>query len=202
MRARYSIGSAECLNNAERLLDDARMLLNKRSFGSAQSLGITALEEVGKAIILELANLNYVDEKVVEKSMTCHLTKTTFIKIIEKSIKFHELYVRKAGDYAIDKSKLYEFEKEIKSDTRRLEVMRQDGLYVQVNVVNGSVDKSPIKINKRYASNVVEYANSFLKLGKALCELFRRLKCGEVDYVNNIEISKDFRDLNIAWDEV
>jgi AbiV family abortive infection protein len=197
----YSKGSAECLSNAEKLLDDARILLNKSSFGSAQSLGITALEEVGKAIILELANLNYVDREVVKKAMREHLTKQTLVKIIEKGIEFDEFFVRATGNYAIDKCKLYELKKQMKLDTAFLEGKRKDGLYVDVNV-DGSIDKSPSKIKKLDAQNIVEYADSFLRLGKVLCELFRDLKTGNVDYVNNLGIFKDFQGFTIQWDEV
>jgi AbiV family abortive infection protein len=71
----YTQGSKECLANAEHLLKDATLLLQNKSFGATQSLMVTAIEEVGKAIILELANLNYVGEAVVEQAMRDHLPK-------------------------------------------------------------------------------------------------------------------------------
>jgi AbiV family abortive infection protein len=198
----YSKGSEECLNNAKKLLDASRILLNSKNFGTAQSLSIIALEEVGKAIILELANLNYVDGEVVKKAMREHITKQTLVSLIEKGMIYHEFYVRKAGDYAIDKGKLDELKKLMQSETKLLDRKRKDGLYVQVNSDDGSIDTSPSNTNEPDAQNIVGYTDSFSKLGKVLCELFRELKMGTVDFANNLKISKDFQGLTFAWDEV
>ena len=74
--------------NAERKLDDASFLLDKKSFGSAQSLCVIALEEMAKAIILEFADLNYVGGDVVKDSMRHHPSKQTIIEAFEKGILF------------------------------------------------------------------------------------------------------------------
>ena len=71
----YAQGSIECLKNSKRLFRAARVSLQENSFGVAQSLIVTAIEEAGKAIILELANLNYFDKEVVESSMRNHRPK-------------------------------------------------------------------------------------------------------------------------------
>jgi len=69
----YTKGSQECLQNADRLLNDAKTLLSRGSFGTAQSLGVTAMEEVGKAIILGLSDLDLVGKEIVEDAMKKHL---------------------------------------------------------------------------------------------------------------------------------
>ena len=80
----YSLGSEECLKNAERLLNDAQILLDKGSLGSAQTLSVTAYEEISKSIILEFANLNFAEKKVVEESMKNHDLKKALMLAIEK----------------------------------------------------------------------------------------------------------------------
>ena len=78
----YSNCSDECLRNAERLLNDSKILLERKKYASAQSLSITALEEVGKAIILELVDLNYYDKNLAKKSVYNHKPKKVIMKAI------------------------------------------------------------------------------------------------------------------------
>ena len=68
----YTQGSLECLTNSQNLFKDATILLQSASFGVAQSIIVTAIEEAAKAIILELANVNYVGKGVVEQAMGDH----------------------------------------------------------------------------------------------------------------------------------
>jgi len=60
------------LNNTESLLSDAKKLMNVQSFGVAQSLSVIAYEEVGKAVILGLADLDRVPKSVAALAMEKH----------------------------------------------------------------------------------------------------------------------------------
>lgn len=105
----YDQGSQECLNNAGRLFEDATILLQNKSFGTAQSLTVTALEEAAKAMILELANLNYVGKKVVKQSMYRHRPKKLILLALEKGLLFIGQIDRRRTRPLIDKGIMNKF---------------------------------------------------------------------------------------------
>lgn len=202
----YTKGSEECLNNAERLLADAKALMEKGSFGAAQSLSVTCLEEVGKAIILELANLNIVGKDVVDLAMRTHFPKKVILVGIEKStLILGENLVREAGDYIINKTRLENFKKQMNADLQDLEKRRTNGFYVQVNPEDGSISHSPNRVDQLDARSLIGKADVFLKLGRALCEVFRNLKKRTL---TNARIQKvilptsEYDPLTISWDEI
>lgn len=175
----YSKGSEECLHHAESLIDDARMLMDRRSFGTVQSLSVTALEEVGKAIILELANLNYAKKDIVNIAMYKHPPKKVVLVGIEQSkLLLGEDLVNQASEFIIDKTRLEKLEKHpnIREGIEHFEGKRQKGFYVDVDPEDGSIRNSPTRISPESAQSLVNRAEVFLELGKALCKIFRDVK--------------------------
>lgn len=199
----YSLGSQECLKNAEKLLDDAKILMDRKSFGTAQSLSVTALEEVGKAIILELADLNYVGKDVVERSMKDHIPKKLIMQAIEKGLVLRDEIVRVVGKARIDKEEVNNLLKLLKRDVDSLESKRQNGLYVQINVTDGSIEKSPTTISANNVHVFVERVAYSVRLGKILCGLFREFKQRRDQVtINNLRILRDKLDeTTISYDE-
>jgi AbiV family abortive infection protein len=197
----YAQGSQECLKNAERLFGDATILLRNKSFGAAQSLIVTALEEAGKAIILELANLNYVGKEAVEQSMRDHRPKKLVLLAMEKGLLFVDRIDRRNGSCKIDKSVMQKLENALKAGLKNLENKRQNGFYVQVDVNNGVIVDSPNNIEGFEVEELAKKAKSFLKLSNLLCEFFRDYRVHPNR--NNLRIfQENLENFNLSYDEV
>ena len=184
-------------------MDDAKALLNKGSAGTAQTLSVTALEEVGKAIILELTNLNYIGKDVAERSMKDHIPKKVIVQAIEKGLVLRDEIVRETGEARIGRKEVDSLLKKLKTDVDSLESRRQDGLYVQINVTDGSIEKSPMTINETDVKEFIEIVAYFVGLGKILCGLFREFKQrGHFVTINNLRVLHDKPDeTTISYDE-
>ena len=161
------------------------------------------MEEVGKAIILELADLNYIGKDVVERSMKDHIPKKLIMQAIEKGLVLRDEIVRAVGKARIDKEEVNNLLKLLKGDVDSLESKRQNGLYVQINVTDGSIEKSPTTISATNVQVFVERVAYSVRLGKILCGLFREFKQrGDQVTINNLRISRDKLDkTTISYDE-
>ncbi len=168
----YIKGSIECIENSKRLLQNAELLHEHESYGVAQSLAILALEEAGKAVILDLASLGFVTKKVVRHSMYNHTIK----KIITLGINNANFLIGKelinARALDIKDIKLLELTGELKE----LEKKRQNGLYVEVNSENGDIISTPLNINSKKALFIIEQVKVYQKICETLCQIFRDLK--------------------------
>lgn len=202
--------SKECLNNAERLLKDANLLFENGSNGSAVSLSITALEEIGKAIILELTSLNYIDREIASRAMRQHYPKKIVLKAIQLGIILHDQINRDRGDYSINLEKLQELHNILKSEINTWEERRTLGLYVQVNVENDSIVSSPTEIANHEAKKTVNEAEDLLMMGKVLCKILPEFQRGK-SIVNNMRIHLSGHDVSnqssdgdvtISYDEI
>ena len=188
----YDQGSQECLNNAGRLFEDATILLQNKSFGTAQSLTVTALEEAAKAMILELANLNYVGKKVVKQSMYRHRHKKLILLALEKGLLFIGQIDRRRTRPLIDKGIMNKFENELKAEYQDLENKRLNGFYVQVNINSGLIVNSPNSIKRPETERFVKEAGFILELSKSLCEFFRDYRdTPKGNMRNNLMVIKD-----------
>ena len=78
------------------------------------------MEEVGKAIILELADLNYIGKDVVERSMKDHIPKKLIMQAIEKGLVLRDEIVRAVGKARIDKEEVNNLLKLLKGDVDSL----------------------------------------------------------------------------------
>jgi AbiV family abortive infection protein len=187
----YSAGSLECLKNARKLLNDSLLLIRRRSFGTAQSLGVTALEEIGKAIILELANLNYVEKDVVEKAMKDHIPKKVIVQAIEKGFVLRDNIARKAETATVTKDEVNRLKKMLKDDVDSLENKRQKGFYVQVNIHDGKID-SPLVIGETEVKEFIKEVISSFDIALLLISTFRTFRNqADEDVINNLKIWRD-----------
>ena len=197
----YAQGSEECLKNAERLLEGAIILIRNNSLGPAQSLIVTAIEEAGKAIILELANVNYVGKEVIKQSMYDHRPKKAVLFAIEKGLLFVDRIDRTEGKSRIDRAEMDKLKKALEADLGNLERKRQNGFYVQVDVNNGAILNSPSTIGKFKIEKSVKRARVFLKLSTLLCELIRDYRIHPNR--NNLRIfQENLEHLTLWYDEV
>ncbi len=188
----YSAGSLECLKNARKLLNDAILLTRKKSFGTAQSLGVTAFEEIGKAIILELANLNYVEKDVVEKAMKAHIPKKVIVQAIEKGLVLRDNIARKAEIAIITEEEVNRLMKILKHDVKSLEDRRQKGFYVQVNINDGRIENSPLAVNETEVEEFIKEVVSSFDIALLLISTFRVFRNqADEDIINNLKIWRD-----------
>jgi hypothetical protein len=74
------------------------------------------LEEIGKAIILELMFWNYIDKRIASHALRQHPPKKTILKAIQKGIILHDRINRDCDDCSINPEKLDELRKIQKSE--------------------------------------------------------------------------------------
>ena len=177
--------SDECLKNAESLIEDAKILVERKKYASAQSLSITALEEAGKAIILELVDLNYYDKNLAKKSIYSHKSKKAIMKAIKNGMILTDQINREPGNAIITQEKMKELGEKFLADMNSLNNNRLKGLYVEIDFDTGKVKSSPRDCTDTSAS--IEEASKYISLGKFLCDIFRQIKASK-NTVNNLRI--------------
>jgi AbiV family abortive infection protein len=199
----YAQGSQECLRNAEHLFEDATTLLRNKSSGSAQSLIVTAIEEAGKAIILELADFDYAAKEVVKHSMGDHKPKKLVFLAMQRGLLFIGNIDRRYGSHEIDRKSMQKLQNRLERRLENLEKRRQRGFYVQVNVDNGAIENLPDNIKESEVQEFAQEAESYLKLCKMLCGIFREYRVVDKNKVrSNLRIfQENLANVTAAYDE-
>jgi AbiV family abortive infection protein len=175
----YSKGSEACLDNSKRLLENARLLFNRSSYGSAQSLAISSIEEAGKTVILELADLGRVPKEAIKLTMKGSIAHS-LKKIVAVGIQHYK--------FLIDKELLGESEEPITGDkvsikkllkdikVSDLEARRQNGLYVNVDYKNGRITNDPARLNSEEVNLLIRQAQTYLASCNVVCKILTELK--------------------------
>jgi AbiV family abortive infection protein len=188
----YRNCSDECLKNAKSLLEDAKILLKRKRYGSAQSLSITAMEEVGKAIILEFVDLGIIEKEKAKNMITNHPPKRKIMLGMEKGKLLPDQSKRRSGDY-LDKDN---FEGKLKLIGEQLQKemddfnKRRNILFVEVNIDKGEVKSSPKDCNETDSMTVFRKSTDYLTFGEILCKRLRNNQECE-GYTNNFGITQD-----------
>lgn len=175
----YSKGSEACLHNSKKLLQSACLLFDESSFGSAQSLAISSIEEAGKAAILELADLRRVPREAIKLAMKGGIAHS-LKKIVAVGIQHHKFLLNKelVGEAQEpttgDKDSVKKLLKDIRVSD--LETRRQNGLYVNVNYQNGSITNDPARLDSKEVNLLIRQAQTYLHSCNAVCKILRELK--------------------------
>lgn len=175
----YSKGSEACLHNAEKLLQSARLLFDGSSYGSAQSLAISSIEEAGKAVILELVDLSRIPKEAIKLAMKGGIAHS-LKKIVAVGIQHHKFLLNKelVGEAqeltTRDKDSVKNLLKDIRVSD--LEARRQNGLYVNIDYQNGSITNDPARLNSKEVNLLIRQAQTYLDLCNAVCRILRELK--------------------------
>ena len=168
----YLTGSIECIENSKNIMQNAELLYEHESYGVAQSLAILALEEVGKAVILDLANLGCISKEVVKYSMQSHAVKKIItIGIHEDDLLLGKELLNRNKQYLLDKKQIKLLGK--KDVFKKLEKKRQIGLYVNVDSEKGDIISTPSNINSKDAKFIINKIKIYLEICETLCEIFR-----------------------------
>jgi AbiV family abortive infection protein len=169
----FSNGSEECLRNSKTLFENAKVLCDHSSFGCAQSLAIISMEEAGKAVILELANLGLVTKEAVKLAMTKHsLKKIIIVGIQQGMLLLGKEMINQASEYVVkDENSLRELEKSVRVDD--LERKRQNGFYVDISSEDGAISNNPAKLSKGDALLIIKQVEIYLTACTLLCKIFR-----------------------------
>jgi len=96
------------------------------------------------------------------------------VGIEQSKLLLGEELASKASHYIIDKNRLKELEKKIRTDD--LEGKRKNGLYVDVSPKDGRISNSPSRVSEESARSLLRRVESLLGLGKILCNLFRDIR--------------------------
>lgn len=175
----YSKGSEACLHNSKKLLQSARLLFDASSYGFAQSLAVSSIEEAGKAVILGLADLGLVRKEVVKLAMKGGIAHS-LKKIVAVGIRHYGFLLNKelvgegqgltAGEKGLVKNLL----KDIR--VVDLEARRQNGLYVNIDYQDGGITNDPVGLKSRDVDQVIGKAETYFALCNAVCGILRDLK--------------------------
>jgi AbiV family abortive infection protein len=194
----YRKCSDECLENANSLLEAAKTLLKRKKYAIAQSLSITALEEVGKSIILELVELGVFDSGIADKAINKHKHKRAIMLGFKKGLVIPDLSnPDKKNEYFIgyvDQSRLKLIGEKILNELDLLDEKRENGLYVEVDFDSGKIKSSPKDCVESEALIALKDSSDFLTLGKILIKKFRSITKEaneEGTTVNNFSISQE-----------
>jgi len=177
-------------------LDDAKSLMDKGRYGTAQSLSVLSMEEGTKALILELANLQLVGENVIKETMKKHSPKQAMLVGLEQSkIFLGKTMIGEVKDYVIeDEQALRRLEGVLKKDITKLEKQKQNGLYVNVDPRSGQITSSPNYVDRNGAQESLRRAQGHLLLARVLsnvfCEHFRLARKRGAT-INNLRILRD-----------
>ncbi|MEM2971085.1 MAG: AbiV family abortive infection protein [Candidatus Bathyarchaeia archaeon] len=177
-----------CLENVERYIKDAELLITNSSYGHAYSLLILAEEELTKATIYYLGALGVIEPKFFKKVLLKHSSKHWLQAGIHVGIRLSiETFLEELGDFlltgksekkAISKMlslkkleeavvKAPEKEAALIVEAMEKERKRLKGFYVDVDLDRKSV-WSPKSISKKDAENylsTVKSRYSIIKLG-------------------------------------
>lgn len=178
---------AECIQNAESFLKTAEILLEKRKYGIAQSLSITAIEEAGKAIILELVRYgkfgkNYAKDVINKK----HEVKRGLLKAIENGIILID-DINRDTNYKIDRTQMKTLITKLKSQLSPWEKTRQDGLYVRVDVKKCKIISSPRSFSAEDTVDLIFETRDIINFVEGVSQLLRESYGNSGATINNVE---------------
>ncbi|HLN44390.1 MAG TPA: AbiV family abortive infection protein [Candidatus Sulfotelmatobacter sp.] len=178
---------SECIQNAESLLETAEILLEKRKYGIAQSLSITAVEEVAKAIILELVQYGKFDKDYAEKVLCSrHEVKQGLLKAIENGLILID-DINRNTNYKIDKTQMETLTNKLKSQLSSWKRIRLNGLYVDVDVKKQGILSSPRSFNFEDTLNLIVETKDIINFVKGVSELLRESFGNSGTTINNIQ---------------
>jgi AbiV family abortive infection protein len=186
----YRKCSNECFENAKSLLESAEALLKKKKYAIAQSLSITALEEVGKSIILELVELSLFDKSIANKVICIHKRKTAIMLGLKNGLVIPD---QKNADFIgyVDQGRLKLIGEKTLTELDLLHEKREKGLYVDVDVDTGKIKSSPKDCSKSEALITIKNSNDFRIFGKTLVKKLRNISKEEGTTINNFRISQE-----------
>ena len=176
----------ECIQNAESLLQTAEILLEKRKYGIAQSLSITAIEEAGKAFILELIQYgkfgkNYAKEVLNKK----HEVKRGLLKAIENGMILID-DINQNTNYKIDRTQMNALIAKLETKLSPWEKIRVNGLYVDVDVKKCKVLSSPRSFSFEDTFDLISETKDIIAFVQGVSQLLRE-SCGNSGTtINNI----------------
>jgi AbiV family abortive infection protein len=162
------------------------MLLKKRKYGIAQSLSITAIEEAGKAIILELIQYgkfgkNYAKEVLNKK----HEVKRGLLKAIENGMILID-DINENTNYKIDKTQMNALIAKLETQLSPWEKIRQNGLYVRVDVKKCKVLSSPRNFSLEDTVDLIFKTKDIIAFVQGVSQLLRESYGNSGTTINNI----------------
>ncbi|MCP8322129.1 MAG: AbiV family abortive infection protein [archaeon] len=164
-------GSILCLKNAKSLLEDAELLIKKKSYGHAKFLIISAIEETNKAFLLASPITNYQE---IRKDIREH-GKKIFPFILFRFAKSNDKYLANLTTEILHKessiknefiSSITEFSKSMNQATEETYESRMRGLYVDYESERWI---SPFDISKKDVSELFKLAKEYFEYFHKLC---------------------------------
>jgi len=163
-------GSILCLKNAKSLLEDAELLIKKKSYGHAKFLIISAIEETNKAFLLASPITNYQE---IRKDIREH-KKKIFPFVLSQFSKSNDKYLADLATKILRKEPLTRNEliSSIRDSSKSIQATeetiksRMRGLYVDYESERWI---SPFDISKKDVSELFKLAKEYFEYFYKLC---------------------------------
>jgi AbiV family abortive infection protein len=162
---RLALARAAC-DNAERLLRDAQVIMTRGSVPTAHSLGVLALEEVGKAVMchrLGGADEQSTTRKKFLEEMRSHEAK---LQRVHNLLDLLEALAKMMADPNASMGGAEDYQKELKEQAKADHVRKLQGFYVGLDDFDGL--NLPEKVTQEEAERICLLAHWALKITRDL----------------------------------
>jgi AbiV family abortive infection protein len=156
----------QCFKNAEQWINDARLLLDRESFGHANALFRFAREEIAKAFMcwLVVEELLPTNAKVIQNMFTKHVRKNEVINAIYQSISLDLEFLEKWEEKDV-------FERYGTRSCHLMEEYRESAIYVDIDKDEQKV-KTPLTIDKTETLSLYQRVEAVLEHVKTFIQNF------------------------------
>ena len=171
----------QCFKNADQWLNDAKLLMDKGSFGHANALFRFAREEIAKAFVCWLAaeELFPKDAKVIQSMFTKHIRKNEVINAIYQSISLDLEFLKKWEEMEV-------FERYGTRSCHLMEEYRESAIYVDIDDVEQKI-RTPLTISETETKSLSQRVELVLEHVKTFIQKFTPLQKEEIrNYLNSV----------------
>ena len=172
----YAKASKLSLDNAQRWIKDAELLIGNSSFGHASALLRFAFEELAKAYVCWFTSEKMwpVENKVVRDVFSKHIVKNQVIMGVFYSEAFISTYGKEeliAERPEVSDEEIIEAFKPFKDIPVMIEKMRQKAIYVHLDLKKKEIE-TPLTIGRKEATSLLRGAKHLLIIIKMYIEIF------------------------------
>lgn len=172
----YAKASKLSLENAQRWINDAELLIGNSSFGHASALLRFAFEELAKAYVCWFTSEKMwpVENKVVRDVFSKHIVKNQVIMGVFYSVAFISTYGKEeliAERPEVSDEEITEAFRPFKDIPVMIEKMRQKAIYVHLNLKKKETE-TPLTIGRKEATSLLRGGKHLLTIIKIYIEIF------------------------------
>jgi AbiV family abortive infection protein len=161
------LGIELCFDNSDRLLQDARILLENSSYGHARFLVLSAIEEVSKAFMYAISRAEAYETKELRDDVISHSMKLGYFFFFIGAMEKPKKERREKVNRPLDIEDFRELGKGLEKLNREFLECRVQSLYV--DYIKGKWF-SPFEVSRVDTKLWIEYAEKYKKIIEGMCK--------------------------------